>query len=175
MVGEKGFEQEGGSYLVDEVLTVEALGGLLAFAMAGVAEVEEIVGFAGGEAFVEQMVREGGVLREKGSGEGFGLFRLRAPGTIGVQGKTDDEGMDFVLADEASDGFEVGGEPGAVEGEERLGGEAETVGDGEADAAIADVESHDAAEGHGDSVGGGWWFVWAVRDSGKAGPSLCSG
>lgn len=63
-----------------------------------------------------------------------------------------EEGFDFVLADEAGDGFEVGAERGAVEGEERLGGEAEGVGDGETDAAVADVESEDAGLGHGVSV-----------------------
>jgi len=35
-----------------------------------------------------------------------------------------------VLADEAGDGFEVGAEVGAVDGEERLRGEAEGIGEG---------------------------------------------
>ena len=41
-----------------------------------------------------------------------------------------------------------------MEGEERLGGETEGVRDGEADAAVADVEREDAGMGHGDSVRG---------------------
>ena len=41
---------------------------------------------------------------------------------------------------------------GAVEGEERLRGEAEGVGDGEADAAVADVEREGAGMRHGVSV-----------------------
>jgi hypothetical protein len=57
-----------------------------------------------------------------------------------------------MLADEAGDGFEVGAEVGlgggAVEGEEGLGGEAEGVGDGQADALVADVEREDAGWGH---------------------------
>jgi hypothetical protein len=44
-----------------------------------------------------------------------------------------------MLADESSDGFEIGAKRGAVDGEERLGGETEGVGDGETDAAVADV------------------------------------
>jgi hypothetical protein len=45
-----------------------------------------------------------------------------------------------MLAEEAGDGLEVGAEGGAVEGEEGLGGKAEGVGDGEADALVADIE-----------------------------------
>ena len=41
-----------------------------------------------------------------------------------------------------------------MEGEERLGGETEGVGDGEADAAVSYVEREDAGMGHGVSVRG---------------------
>ena len=41
-----------------------------------------------------------------------------------------------------------------MEGEEGLGGEAERVGDGEADAAVADVEREGAGMWHGVSVRG---------------------
>lgn len=57
-----------------------------------------------------------------------------------------------MLADEASNGFEIGAEGGAVEGEERLRGEAEWVGDGETNAAVADVQRECAGMGHGVSV-----------------------
>lgn len=77
-------------------------------------------------------------------GECLGLCRLRACGAVGVERVADDEDFDVVLADEAGDGLEVGAERGAVEGEERLRGEAEGVGDGEADAAVANVEREDA-------------------------------
>jgi hypothetical protein len=85
-------------------------------------------------------------------GEGEGLEGLRAGGAVGVEGVADEEEFYFVLADEAGDGFEVGAEVGAVEGEEGLGGEAEGVGDGEADALVADVEREDAGWRHGSSV-----------------------
>ena len=66
----------------------------------------------------------------------------------------DEEDFDVVLADEAGDGFEVGAEGGAVEGEEGLGGETERVGDGETDAAVANVERESAGMGHEGSVRG---------------------
>jgi hypothetical protein len=92
----------------------------------------------------------------EGCGEGLGFGGLGAGRAVGVEGVADEEGLDFVLADEAGDGFEVGSYiwfgAGAVEGEERLGGETEGVGDGEADAAVADVEREDAGMGHGVSV-----------------------
>ena len=76
----------------------------------------------------------------------------------------DEEDFDFVLADEAGDGFEVGAQGGAVEGEERLRGEAKGVGDGETDAAVTDVERESAGMGHGVSVRRkkDWCGVWAV-------------
>ena len=99
MVGQKGFEEEGGGYLVDKVLAIEAVGGSLALA---VAVVEELVGFVGGEALVEQMVGEGGVLRKELGGEGLSLFGLGTGRTVGVQGEADDESVHLLLADEAA-------------------------------------------------------------------------
>jgi hypothetical protein len=101
------------------------------------------VGVVGGEALVEEMVSEVGVGVAESLGEGLGFGGLRAGGAVCVEGMADEDNFDVVLADEAGDGFEVGAEVGfgggAVEGEERLGGEAEGVGDGEADALVADV------------------------------------
>ena len=74
--------------------------------MAG--EVEEGVGVVGGEALVEEVVLEGGVGFLKGVGEGLGLGGLGAGRAVGVEGVADEEDFDFVLADEAGDGFEVG-------------------------------------------------------------------
>ena len=111
------------------------------------------MGFAGGEALVEQMVGEGGVGLEEGGGKGLRFDRLWAGTAVGVERFADDEGGDLVLADPAGDGLEVGAQGRAVDGEERLCGEAERVGDGEADAAIADVEGEDAAGRHSPSVG----------------------
>ena len=66
-----------------------------------------------------------------------------------------------MLADEAGDGLEVGAKVGfgrgSVECEERLGGEAEGVGDGQANAAVADVQREDAGWGlQGRSVYESW-------------------
>jgi hypothetical protein len=102
-------------------------------------EVEKRVSVAGGEALVEEVMGEGGVGFLEGMGEGLGLSCLRAGSAVGVEGITDNKDFDFVLADETGDGFEVGAEGGAVESEEGLGGKAEGVGDGEANAAVADV------------------------------------
>ena len=76
------------------------------------------------------MVRERGVGFFESLGEGQRFEGLGAGGAVGVQGVTDDEGFYVVLADEAGDGFEVGAEVGAVEGEERLRGEAKGIRDG---------------------------------------------
>lgn len=112
------------------------------------------MGFTGGKALVEQVVREGGVPGKEFGGEGFSFRCLRTWGAVGVQGKAHDEGVHLMFSNEAADGFEVGVEAGAMEGEEGLGGEAETVGDGKTDATVSHVKSHDAADGHGGSVGG---------------------
>ncbi len=148
-MGEEGFEEERGGDLVNLVEAGEAAG---CVAAGGTGLVEEGVGFARGEAFIEEMVREGGVFGEESGGEGVGLCRLRARGAVGVEGIAEEEGADFVFADETGDGFKVGTEVGAMEGEEGLRGEAETVGDGEADASVADIEREDAGESHEGSV-----------------------
>jgi len=84
-----------------------------------------------------------------------------------VERVADHDGGDVVLAVEAADGLEVGMEIGfgraAMECEERLGGETELVGDGQADAAVADVERQDA--GHVGSVRRGLSVAWRVASS----------
>ena len=109
--------------------------------------VEEGVGVVGGEALIEEVVGEGGVGFAKGRGEDLGFDGLGAGCAVSVERVADEEGFDFVLADKAGDGLEVCTEGGSVEGEERLGGETEGVGDGDADAAVSNVEREDA---------GGW-------------------
>ncbi len=66
------------------------------------------MGVVGGEALVEEMEGEGGVGFVEGCGEGLGFGGLGAGAAVGVEGVADEEGFDFVLADEAGDGFEVG-------------------------------------------------------------------
>jgi hypothetical protein len=80
-------------------------------------------------------------------GEGAGLFGLRAVVSGGVEREADDEGRDIVTANEAGDGAQVGARSGAVQREQRLRGEAEFVGDCDADAPAADIECERA--GHG--------------------------
>jgi hypothetical protein len=149
VAGEETFEEEGGGYLVDEVLAGEAILG--AGARAEFGGVQEGMGVVGGEALVEEVEGEGGVGLAERVGEGQGFEGLGAGGAIGVEGIADYQDFDLMLADETGDGFEVGAERGAVEGEERLGGEAEGVGDGQADALVADVEREDAG-GYGHEV-----------------------
>jgi hypothetical protein len=151
--GEEALEKEGCGDLIDDVCAVQTGG--TAGRTGGVAgEIEEGVGVVGGEALVEEMVGEGGVGFPQGLREGLGLGGLGAGRAVSVQRIADEEDFYLVLSDEAGDGFEVGAEGGAVESEERLGGEAEGIGDGETDAAVTDVESERAGMGHGVSVRG---------------------
>ena len=110
--------------------------------------VEQGVGLLGGVALVEQMVGERGMGFSKGRGEGLRFSCLGAGGAVGVERVSDEEDFDAVLTNEAGDGFEVGTERGAVDGEEGLRDQAERVGDGETDAAVANVEREDAGVGH---------------------------
>lgn len=74
-----------------------------------------------------------------------------------MQGVADDDGDDGEAAGEASEGAEVvaGGAFAAAFAFERkdgLGGEAEFVGDGDADAGVADIEGEIAGDGGGVQV-----------------------
>jgi len=127
------------------------------------------VGFLGRVALVEEVMFEGGMLFAEGVGEVLCLEGLRADCAVGVEWIADDEDFDFVLTDEARDGFEVGSLVGAMEGEERNGEDAEFVGDGQADTAVADVERESAGGRHGCSrkaANRGWQM--GARDGGSA-------
>lgn len=111
--GEKAFKKQGGGYLIDDVFAVEASGA--AGGASGVAGVvEQGVGVVGGQALVEELVGEMwvGWVGEfgQGLGEGLGLGGLGAGRAVGMEGIADKDELDFVLADEAGDGFEVGAE-----------------------------------------------------------------
>jgi hypothetical protein len=156
---EKALEKQDSGDLIDDGCAIEpplaieagrAAGG--SGSMAG--QIEEGVGVMGGQALVEEMVREGGVGFFEGLGKGLGFGCLGARGAVGVEGVADEKGFNLVLADEPGDGLEVGAEGSAVECKEGLGGEAERVCDGETDAAIADVQSEGAGVSHGVSVRG---------------------
>jgi hypothetical protein len=145
VAGEKAFEQDRGGDLVDEVFAVDGFA-MTAACGAGVMAggVKQSVGLLGSVALVEQMVGERGMRFSEGSGEGLCFGGLRAGCAVCVERVSDDEDFDAVLADEAGDGFEVGTERSAVDREERLRDQAERVGDGETDAAVANVEREDA-------------------------------
>ena len=115
--------------------------------MAGL--VEQMVRVAGGEALVDEVVLERGVSLAKGGGEGLRFERLRAYCAVIMQWVADQQDLHFVLAKEARNGFEIGTERGAVECEERARGKAELIGDGQADALVADVECESAKMSHG--------------------------
>ena len=107
-----------------------------------------------GVAFVEEFgsgcgVEVLGEVGAEGNGEGFGFGGLRAGFAACMDGEAYEHCRHVVAADEAGDGFEVGLQSCAVDGEEGLRGVAERVGQGDADAAVANVESEDAREGHG--------------------------
>jgi hypothetical protein len=149
-VGEEGFQEEGGSDLVDDVAAVDFFAaGAAGEACVVAVGVKESVGFLGGVALVEKMVSELWVLFAEDGGEGEGFYGLRAGCAVGVERIADDEDFDFVLADETGDRFEVGTLGGAVDGEEWAREDAELVCDGEADAAVADVEREGAGCWHG--------------------------
>ncbi len=150
---EPGLEDEDGGDLVDDVLAAD--GGV-----AGVVEVA--VGLGGGEALVPEVDGEGELGAEV-FGECLGLGGLGALVAGHVEGVADDGLGDVVLAEEAGDGLEVGASAGAVEGEDGLGGEAEGVGEGDADAAVADVEGGDAGGGDTWGFGGGFGHMVSVR------------
>jgi VWFA-related protein len=142
-LGKKGFQQQHGRYLVDPVRAFEA--GLAASRTRFVAAFcEEGVGFTRGQALVEKMVREGGECALQCLREGTRFRCLRTFAAIGVERKADDKLRDPMLADETGDRLQVRALAGAMNGEEWLRGDAERVGDGEADPPVADIQRHDA-------------------------------
>lgn len=140
MGAEKVLEDEGGGDLIDDA-------GVLPAGMAGL--VEDLVGFVGGEALILKVEGQAGELGEL-EGEGAGFFGLGTGLAGEQQGKADDEAGDFESAGEAGEGAQVlAAAAAALEGEHGLGGEAELVRDGDADAAAADVEGQIT----------GWFFL----------------
>src|SRR5947208_16494774 len=91
----------------------------------------------------------------EGFGEGAHLFGLRAFGAAHAEREADDDLFDFMFADYLLEGVEVVAFVLAMESFEALGGDAEGVGDGDADAAGADVEAKDAAGRFGIGCHGG--------------------
>lgn len=109
--------------------------------------------FERGEALVEQVVRERGMLRAQLTGEALRLGSLRTLRAIGMQRIAHHKRFYAVLANEAGDRFQVGAQRTAVQRKKWLRGESERVGNSEADAAIANIKREDTTRGHAPSVG----------------------
>ncbi len=118
--------------------------------MAGA--VQQGVGVTGGKTLVQQMQPKVGMGREQISlqalNKGLHLGRLGARGSIRVQRMADDQNLHLVPAEKARNGFDIGAKAGAVEGKERLRGQTQRVRDGQADAAVADVQRESAGMSH---------------------------
>ena len=113
---------------------------------------EETVGFGGGEALVPEVDGELGALVQV-VGEKAHFFGLGAFGATHAQGQADDDLFDFVLSDEVGEEFEVEALVLAAVGGQALRGDAEEVGDGEANGFRADVEAEEAADLRGGGLG----------------------
>lgn len=110
--------------------------------LAGMARpIENLVGFARSEALVAQMDGQAGELAQFGS-ESLGLCRLAAfDALLQVQRIADDDAGHIEAAGEPGQGAQVfAAAAAALEGQHRLRGQAQFIGDGYADAAVADVE-----------------------------------
>jgi len=103
------------------------------------------VSFCGGETLIDEVETEAGVLVPHSLGKGLNFDRLRAEFARGVERKADHELGYGVLAQNASDGLQVGPQVGAMKGKERLRGVAERIRDGEPDAPVTDIEGQNPA------------------------------
>ncbi len=135
---EKSLQNQGSRYLIDDAAMLPAR-------VAGL--IEDLVRLMGGEALVAEVDGQAGEFGELG-GEGAGFGGLGAFVAGKMQGKADDEGGCGEAAGEAGERTEVfAAVAAALEGEHGLGGKAELVGDGHADAAVADVEGQETGLG----------------------------
>jgi hypothetical protein len=131
---DKALQNQHGSHLVDD------------FPMArqgASGSMQVAVGLGGGKTLVPEVDREGEGLAE-GLGERVGSGGLGADIAGHIEGIAEDNGGAPVFAQEAAQGFEVLLCVFANQGEDGLGGEAELIGDGDADAAGAEIEAQEA-------------------------------
>jgi hypothetical protein len=140
---QEGLQNQGGGYLVDD----------FAMVLAGVSGlVENLVGIAGGEPLIPHMDGESGKSPQVG-GKSLGLERPRAHVAGEVERIADHDSHYAETAAETGQGAEVFARVVTpLQGEDRLRGQPELVGDGHADALGADVETEIAG------VGGGFQF-----------------
>jgi len=106
---------------------------------------QEAVGLGGRQPLVPEVNRQAELLAQFFR-EDPHLLRLGTFGSTHAQGQADHDFLDLVLANHLSELVEVVALIAALEGFEALGGDAEGVGDGDADAAGANVEAEDAAD-----------------------------
>ena len=124
--------------------------------------VQMAVRFGGGEALVPEVNGEC-KLGAEGAGEGLGLGGLGAEIAGHVKGIAEDDGGAAEFAEKAAQGLQVLLRIPADERQQGLGGEAEFVRDGDADAAIAEIEAEKAGfhksriADRGERVAGGAW------------------
>jgi hypothetical protein len=129
---EETLQDENGSDLVDD----SAMFGARASRGMQVA-----MGFGGGKALVPEVDGQAGFVAQE-LGESLSLRGLGTLISGHVEGVADDDLGAAVFADEAGERFEVPLAVGAREGEDGLRGEAERVGDSDANAAVSDVEAY---------------------------------
>lgn len=131
---DKALQNQHGSDLVDDLAVARqgASGG-----------VQVAMSLGGAEAFVPEVdwEREG---LAKGLGEGVRFGGLGADVAGHIEGVAEDDGGAAVFAQQAAEGFEVLFRVFADQGEDGLGGEAELVGDGDADTPAAEIEAQKA-------------------------------
>jgi hypothetical protein len=131
---DKALQNQHGSHLVDD-LPVAGQG-----ASGGV---QVAVGLGGSEALVPEVDGKGEGSAER-LGESVGSGGLGADIAGHIEGIAKDDGGTAVFAQEAAEGFEVQLRIFADQGENGLSGEAELVGDGDADTAGAEIEAQEA-------------------------------
>src|SRR5271165_2423466 len=133
-----------------------AVDGLAAFLDGKFGLAQQAVGFGRGETFVPKMNGEAEAFLQV-VGEGPHLFRLGSFRAAHAQRESDHDLPYIVVTNHALEVGEVVALVPALESFKTLGGDAEEIGDGDADAAGADVEAEYAAMG---SVSFGGRIVW---------------
>ena len=131
---EKRLQNEGGGDLIDDLTVL----------LAGVAGlVKDLVGFVRGQPLVPQVDRQAGELAQLFR-KGLRFCGLRTCFTGEADGIADDDGRNCEFASQTAEGAKVFAAAAlAFKGKDRLGSQSELVGDGDADSAIADIESQE--------------------------------
>ena len=144
LLGEKGLEKKRCGDLVDVLRAPEAVRGGVPVAVG----IQDGVGFACGEAFIQEVVNQPGMFGEQRMRKVDRFLRLGAGCAVPMERIADYEGGDVIFADKAAEALEVCAECGAVQGEERLGKQIQRIGDSKTDPPISDVKRKDPARVH---------------------------